>query len=95
MILLLSPEEYLANRKKIKVRISPNPGSDIIQVKINNPDNNAIKFECYDISGSLIFTDITDGNTFEIDISGFQSGIYFINVSDENGRKGNGKFIKN
>lgn len=58
--------------------IYPNPVTDILSIETSTPGPNTI--ELYSLSGQLLFKRQTEGHTFQLDLSPFQKGIYFINV---------------
>ena len=67
-----------------KFIVFPNPARDVINMRLkkNHPDNASISI--YNYSGKLVVTknlnSIASENTFEIDISGLNSGLYFLVV---------------
>ncbi|MDD2634079.1 MAG: glycosyl hydrolase family 18 protein, partial [Bacteroidales bacterium] len=57
----------------------PNPASDIIFVRLKQGEINLIKI--YDASGQIIYQKALQTNYTSIDISGFVSGVYVIEIS--------------
>jgi hypothetical protein len=73
-----------------KLEVYPNPTNGI--VKIQTEINEQISI--YDAAGKIIFTAVANTNSFEIDLSDFENGLYFITaVSGDEFR--NAKVIKN
>ena len=62
------------------ISIYPNPVSDIFFVESKSTGN--FKVKVFNVTGSIIYTsDFT--NTLEINASNFDSGIYFVQISNE------------
>jgi len=76
------------------ITVSPNPATDLIYVGLNNMTEESYEVRVYDATGMLQY-----GNTFEkgnstIDISGFASGLYLMNIITPQGKLTK-SFIKN
>lgn len=78
--------------------ISPNPAKD--KVYISNKEENAFQLRIYDINGRLLKYDLLNEsncvNQYIIDVSSYQSGIYFISIINPETKLivGNYKLIK-
>lgn len=88
-----TPEAAAALGKEIQVY--PNPVTD--KFKINFPaemEGKELNVEVMDINGRILYShkETTKANT-DVDLSGFQTGMYFINISGE-GVNYNQKLIK-
>lgn len=69
--------------------VYPNPSSDVIRLKT---DLNVNKVELLDISGKLLFS--TNEAFTDIQVSMYPAGIYFIQITDKDGRTLSSKFEK-
>ena len=72
---------------KTDIAIYPNPSKNIFNLKIKNIS--ALDFNITDITGKIVLqkrnVDI-QGNIYQIDMTAFTSGIYFLNISSNGGR---------
>ena len=83
--------------------IYPNPAADFAEVKLmldieDSPIN--VKLSVYDIRGSVVlsksYTEVTDDVFGEkLDVSQLKSGIYFVEITSDNGMLETQKLIKN
>ncbi|MBT8395167.1 MAG: T9SS type A sorting domain-containing protein, partial [Bacteroidia bacterium] len=63
-------------------KIYPNPSNNIFNIEMKN--NNEFEFEICDITGKVIIDNTKiSGNSYRLDMSGFSSGMYFINLEAE------------
>jgi hypothetical protein len=83
-------ENYFAE----KINISPNPVKDILKIELF-PNNHVkpLKISIYDINGKVLYENYFYGNAFEINLSEFLKGIYFIKIENDNINKV-GKVVK-
>lgn len=72
------------------IDVYPNPTTGL--VKIQTLVNEQISV--YDSSGKLIFSEVVNADSFEIDLSDFDNGMYFITAVSEDGFR-TAKVIKN
>jgi len=87
IVLPTSAEEYATD--DFPVMIFPNPASTIVNIQTSE-DVSEIKI--YDFTGRALIHKIADGNSFLLDVSTFNSGIYFLQmISDK--KKVNKKFM--
>ena len=64
------------------VNVWPNPATSTINIKGESLET----VYMYNAMGQLVITlDLSDENQSTIDVSGFNSGIYFMNVISQNG----------
>jgi len=63
------------------IKIHPNPVADILTIETPQP----AVIEIINIEGQLIKTLSANGNKTNIDVSAFQSGVYFIKIQTEDG----------
>ena len=61
-----------------KLRIYPNPASDYLTIETDNPKTHTIKI--HSLNGQLLYRTKGEVPTFDIDLSSFQKGLYFITV---------------
>lgn len=85
--------EQVANLTLLEVY--PNPASDVVTIRIPEKINNGT-LRIFNISGKMIHqVDMNNysENTIKIDVSTFNSGVYFIDLTGDQFRK-SGKFVK-
>ena len=71
----------------------PNPASSDLQIKWRNTTIEKINFSIYSLAGQEIKKGILSSENSTIDISSYDSGIYFLRIENEN-NSANFKFIK-
>ena len=78
------------------IRVYPNPVKDILNVSIANNENTAVAFQVVDLSGREVVQKETQqqGTDMRFDMSALNSGVYFMNVSLNDGGRKAFKFIK-
>lgn len=80
-------------QKKPLITIYPNPTEDILNIHIRDAQWNSIMV-IRDLSGKMLYTFSTEENTKTIDVSGLQTGVYFVQVINNNKVMESKKFIK-
>lgn len=66
------------------LQIYPNPASDFIFINANNLYT---EITIYDSNGLIVTRTFNDGNeTYSVDVSGFNSGIYIVKVTSDDGQ---------
>lgn len=65
---------------EFSVEVYPNPASE--QVTISSAMNLINSVEIADINGRIIFSNEHPGNSYNIDLSEFRKGLYFLRISD-------------
>ena len=65
----------------VRFKISPNPVSEILYITSEN--NSIDKISVYSINGQLILSE--NENTHQLDVSALSKGLYFVEVTSENG----------
>ena len=74
--------------------IHPNPAKNELFITAQNTTQN-LKIKIFNIEGKLLSTQTLEvANKTSIDVSSLTSGIYFLNIEDENGNTTIKKFIK-
>lgn len=68
--------------KDVAISLYPNPTSSMVNIKAENTIKST---ELYDVQGRLIQINKTDSNEVVLDISTYNSGIYFIKVTTDVG----------
>lgn len=68
--------------KDVAISLYPNPTSSMVNIKAENTIKST---ELYDVQGRLIQINKTDSNEVVLDISTYNSGIYFIKVTTDFG----------
>ena len=66
----------------LEIMVYPNPTTDFIQLKIENYEVLNLRYQLYDINGSLIKDNIIDGSETSIVISSLMPATYFLKVTD-------------
>jgi SprB repeat/Secretion system C-terminal sorting domain len=69
--------------KTTSVRVFPNPTSGMIQLDLNGYSTG--KVVIYDINARALVKKSITSSTMEFDLSGFENGIYFVEISTESG----------
>lgn len=73
--------------KNLEIVLFPNPTFDKITLKFLSEDNFFLEYQIFDISGKevshSVFINLDKQNTQIIDLSGFESGQYYLVIFDE------------
>ncbi|KJJ39689.1 hypothetical protein MB09_00450 [Aequorivita vladivostokensis] len=83
----LSNPNFLASQ----FSIYPNPAKDKLYLNATNPTKN-LKVKIFNLEGRLL-TNLNLENQTSMDVSNLDSGIYFLNIEDENGHTEVIKFL--
>lgn len=90
---LLSTQEF---DEEIKIKVYPNPVSNILNIVVNDSLNTSGEFQIIDLSGRIIHANnFISSNSIKYDASRLNSGIYLVKLSFDNGKVNMLKFIKN
>ncbi|MDR0363637.1 MAG: T9SS type A sorting domain-containing protein [Bacteroidales bacterium] len=76
-----------------KILVYPNPATSFINIQFDNILSGGKKIDIFDATGTLIHTFHTNKEYYQLDISNFASGIYFLTLYHE-GKKHIQKIIK-
>lgn len=68
--------------KDLAISVYPNPTSSLLNVKA---ENRIKSIELYDVQGRIIQVKKSDSNEVLIDVSGYNSGVYFVKVTTDFG----------
>jgi hypothetical protein len=63
----------------------PNPSKGMVKVSIKASGNTERTVSVTDMIGNVVFEKVVTSTLFDMDLSGLNTGMYFINVKDENG----------
>jgi Secretion system C-terminal sorting domain len=84
----------LSDNKAATYSIHPNPAKSELFIAVQNTTEN-LKIKIFNIEGKLLSTqNVTLQDQKAIDVSQLVSGIYFLNIEDENGNTAVKKFLK-
>lgn len=71
----------------------PNPVQDSFEIKYSNSKINNVKI--FSVNGSLVFnSDNVKSNSFKVDVTSLESGVYFVEITDKQGESSVKKLIK-
>ncbi len=79
--------------KQASFTLYPNPAENNITITVAN--YYGLKLNIYNALGEMIFSEIPKDATFDVDISTFNPGMYFISIEDKNGNRNVKRFVKN
>lgn len=79
--LVSAPDLRVSNNDFI---LFPNPFTGKIKIELNNKRTEHIDFKVYNLNGQMLLHSSFAEATFETDLSSFKSGIYFVQLSNEN-----------
>jgi hypothetical protein len=79
----------------LEIVLYPNPATDFIKLKIVNYEVQNLRYQLYDINGSLLQDNKIVGNETSIVMSNYVSATYFLKVTDNNKVIKTFKIIKN
>lgn len=88
----LDDETILSSDFRQSATIYPNPSTGIFNLKVENVDK--IEFQVYNITGKLVMESSMNENARTINLSGLNSGIYFLHLNYGN-KSERVKLIKN
>jgi hypothetical protein len=72
----------IQNFDEIEISLFPNPTADIVNVKFENAD--IVYYSLTDFQGRMIVKKAINQNEFVVDLSSFESGLYFLNLKNKN-----------
>ena len=68
----------------LEMVVYPNPATDFIKLKISNYDLQNLRYQLYDINGSLLLDNKVESNETSIIMSNYLPSTYFLKISDKN-----------
>jgi hypothetical protein len=78
-----APLAIAENKNTERARVYPNPSNGIVY--IDRSDNGKFTLEVTDILGNQVYRSTLEGTRSNIDMSAYESGVYFIKVNSANG----------
>ena len=79
----------------LEIVVYPNPATDFVKLKIKNYEVKNLRYQLYDINGSLLKDNKVEGNETNIVMSNFLPATYFLKVTDNKKVVKTFKIIKN
>ena len=79
----------------LEIEVYPNPATDFVKLKIENYEVKNLRYQLYDINGSLIKDNKVEGNETSISMQNLLPSVYFLKVTDNNKVIKTFKIIKN
>lgn len=84
-----------ANNILIEFSVYPNPASDFVTLKTKTYNLENLRYQLYDINGSILQDNKVEGNETSISLSNLPSSTYFLKVTDNKKIVKTFKIIKN
>ena len=84
----------LTREKVVNFTVYPNPATDLLNINISNANFKNLNVSINTVSGQQIMNTNMSGNNTKINIESLSSGVYFVNISNENGLNKTVKFVK-
>jgi hypothetical protein len=82
-------------KKEMLVSVFPNPTSDFINLKFENPYSDKMQYVITDISGTVIGKNNINTSVQSINVSNLTAGTYFLTISENSKLIKSYKIIKN
>ena len=79
----------------LEIEVYPNPAQDFVKLKIKNYEVENLRFQLYDINGSLLKDNKVEGQETNISMQNLLPSAYFLKVTDNNKVIKTFKIIKN
>ncbi len=76
--------ESIAELKSNAFSVFPNPSTGMVELKLDN--SNKAMLEIFDAQGKLISSQSNLRNSTKLDLSGYERGLYFLSVTQDNTR---------
>jgi hypothetical protein len=67
-----------------EIKISPNPAKNELRIQALNIQTQTNRIEIMDINGRMLDVFLNCGNSTVVDVSGYQTGIYFVRFVGDN-----------
>lgn len=74
--------------------IVPNPAGETVEIRLNNPSDDTIRFCIFDATGRLIMNGSAVSQSSLIDVSGLRSGLYAMRIYTPGGKEFSSLFSK-
>jgi hypothetical protein len=79
----------------LEIVVYPNPAEDFIKLKIKNYEFQNLRYQLYNVNGSLLQDNKVEGNETDITLQTLVPATYFLKVTDNNKVVKTFKIIKN
>ena len=76
-----------------EVKMFPNPANDNLTIDFSTMYLNSSSIDIFDLSGKLIETHLETAQRFNLSVSAYKPGVYFVSIKNSNGVV-NAKFVK-
>lgn len=87
--------ENIASPLPVNINVGPNPTSDCVDIFVSDASfSGSLNFSLFDIKGELIKSGRLDTEKTHIDMSALPTGIYMLDISNDNKEKNVYKIIK-
>lgn len=65
------------------VKLYPNPSNDVLNLRFSNPSQKVVEIRVFDITGSLIFVDLSQNGEYVLNVGDLARGMHLIEVQTE------------
>jgi hypothetical protein len=79
----------------LEIMVYPNPATDFVKLKIKNYEVKNLRYQLYDINGSVLQDNKVEGNETSISMQNLLPSVYFLKITDNNKVIKTFKIIKN
>jgi len=86
-------DDGAGNINRVCVKFTPNPATDRTLISFENDTNEAHNIIVTSVTGQVVETLKTTGNTAELSVADFAKGMYFVTFRNEAGEQGTEKLI--
>ena len=62
------------------VKLYPNPSSAVVNLRFSNPSQKLVKIRVFDISGSLVFEDLSQNGEYQLNVTDLRRGVHLVEV---------------
>lgn len=62
----------------------PNPANNFVTIQTNVITNSEVSLQLVNTLGQTVYSEVKDGNTFNVDLSRMEAGVYFYTISSDN-----------
>jgi len=89
-----SYENILNRKNETQLSVYPNPANDVLNINISNVNFKNSKVMVTNVSGQQLINTNMSGAQAQLNIESLSNGVYFVNVSNEEGFNKTVKFVK-
>lgn len=65
------------------VKLYPNPSSALVNLRFSNPSQKLVNIRVFDITGSLVFEDLSQNGEYQLKVSDLARGVHLLEVQTE------------